>query len=180
MKHLAKHTVTYMAVLIAGLVSGFAPGFAPGAAQADDPAFLSVSVGAYDFNKRKDTGTEFRLEYRSDVKLWHFKPFAAIAGTTNGSYFVGGGVLMDIYFGNRFVVTPSFAPHYYSKGSSDKKDLGHSLEFRSQIEIAYRFDNRSRLGLAVSHYSNASIGNKNPGSETLSLVYSIPTTVLFD
>ncbi len=176
MIQLAKHAATFAGVLVAGLMGGFAPH----SAQADDPAFLSMSVGAYDFNKRKDTATEFRMEYRSDVKIWELKPFAAVAGTTNSSFFIGAGVLMDLYFGNRFVVTPSFAPHYYSKGSSDKKDLGHALEFRSQIEVAYRFDNRSRLGLAVSHYSNASIGNKNPGSETLSLVYSIPTTILFD
>ncbi|MBO34284.1 MAG: lipid A 3-O-deacylase, partial [Rhodospirillaceae bacterium] len=32
---------------------------------------------------------------------------------------------------------------------------------------AYRFDNRSRLGLAISHYSNASIGDTNPGSSGL-------------
>jgi hypothetical protein len=172
----AKQAALFAGVLVVSLVGNFAPGIA----RADDPAFLSMAVGAYDFNKRKDTATEFRLEYRSDQKFWGLKPFAAVAGTTNSSYFVGAGVLMDVYFGNRVVVTPSFAPHYYSKGSSDKKDLGHALEFRSQIEIAYRFDNRSRLGLAVSHYSNASIGDRNPGSETLSLVYSIPTTILFD
>lgn len=149
-------------------------------AYADDPSFISISAGAYDFNKQDDTATEFRLEYRSDYKFWKLKPFAAVAGTSNGTYFVGAGVLMDVYFGRRFVLTPSFAPHYYSKGSDDNKELGHELEFRSQVEIAYRFDNRSRLGLAVSHYSNASIGNHNPGSETLSLVYSIPTIVLFE
>ncbi|MBT4891084.1 MAG: acyloxyacyl hydrolase [Rhodospirillales bacterium] len=149
-------------------------------AHADDPAFLSFSAGAYDFNKRDDTATEFRLEYRSDYKMWELKPFAALSGTTNGTYFVGAGVLMDVYFGRRIVLTPSFAPHYYSKGSDDNKDLGHNLEFRSQVEVAYRFDNRSRLGLAVAHYSNASIGNKNPGSEILSLYYSIPTNLLFD
>ena len=38
----------------------------------------------------------------------------------------------------------------------DGLDLGYGLEFRSQLEIAYRFDNRSRLGVAVSHMSNAS------------------------
>jgi hypothetical protein len=42
------------------------------------------------------------------------------------------------------------------------------------LELAYRFDNRSRLGLAVSHYSNASIGDTNPGTETATVYYSIP------
>lgn len=150
--------------------------FAGTSAMADDPAFITMGVGYYDVNRQTDDSAEFRVEYRSDKKLWELKPFAALAATSNGSVFVGAGVLMDFYFGNRFVVTPSFAPHYYHEGDSSKKDLGHEIEFRSQLEFAYRFDDRSRLGLSISHYSNASLGDKNPGSETLMLNYSVPTT----
>ena len=85
---------------------------------------------------------------------------------------------MDLFFGRRVVITPSFAPGYYTGGNSDL-DLGHELEFRSQIEFAYRFDDRSRLGLAVSHTSNASIGDNNPGSESAILYYSLPIESLF-
>ena len=99
--------------------------------------------------------------------------FLTVAGVSNGMSFVGGGVLIDVYFGNRFVVTPSFAPTWW-RGKTDELDLGHGLEFRSQIEFAYRFDDRSRLGLAVSHSSNASLGDTNPGTETLMLNYSFP------
>ncbi len=145
----------------------------PGPGIADDPDFLSISAGAFDWNRQKDTGAEFRLEYRSDYKLWHFKPFAAAAGTTNGNYFLGAGILLDVYFGRRVVVTPSFAPHFYT-GGNDKLDLGYPVEFRSQLEIAYRFDDRSRLGLAVSHYSNSSLGDTNPGTESAMVYYSLP------
>ena len=88
------------------------------------------------------------------------------------------GVLMDIFFGRRLVVTPNFAPSLYWKGTSGK-DLGHPLEFRSGLEIAYRFDDRSRLGLAVHHLSNASISDDNPGTELLTLYYSLPMDGLF-
>ena len=150
----------------------------PAAAAADDPDFLSFGAGYFDFNRQKDEGGEFRLEYRSDYKLWQLKPFVAAAGTTSGHGFIGAGVLMDIYFGRRLVVTPSFAPHFYF-GGGDKLDLDYPLEFRSQLEVAYRFDDRSRLGLAVSHYSNASLGDSNPGTETLSVYYSVPFSTLF-
>jgi hypothetical protein len=139
----------------------------------DDPDFISLGAGYFDFNRQKDEGASVRLEYRSDYKLWIFKPFAAVDYVTSGHGFVGAGILMDIYFGNRFVLTPSFAPHYYWGGDS-KLDLDYPLEFRSQIEAAYRFDDRSRLGLAVSHYSNADLGDTNPGTEILSLYYSVP------
>ena len=81
--------------------------------------------------------------------------------------------MLDFFVGRRFVITPSFAPHYYW-GGNKKLDLGHSVEFRSQIEFAYRLDNRSRLGMAISHYSNASLGNTNPGTETGSIYFSVP------
>jgi len=139
---------------VLGLISLFAIA-GPDTARADDPDFLSFGVGAFDFNRQKDPGAEFRLEYRSDWKLWHIKPFLAAGGATGGHGFFGAGILLDIYFGRRFVVTPSFAPHYYV-GGNDDLDLDHPLEFRSQIEFTYRFDDRSRLGLALSHYSNAS------------------------
>ena len=149
-----------------------APGFAS-PASADDPDFLTVSAGWFDFNRQKDEGGEFRLEYRSKNKLWHFKPFATLSGVSNGMTFIGAGVLVDVYFGRRWVVTPSFAPTWW-RGKTDDLDLGHGVEFRSQLEVAYRFDDRSRLGLSVSHYSNAGLGDDNPGTESLMLNYSVP------
>lgn len=158
-----------------GLAAAFGP-VRP--ALADDPAFLTIGAGYFDFNRQKDQGAEFRVDYRSDYKLWIFKPFLTAAGVSNGMTFVGGGVLIDVYFGNRLVVTPSFAPTWW-RGKTDDLDLGHSLEFRSQIEFAYRFDDRSRLGLAVSHSSNAGLGDSNPGTETILLNYSYPLGSLF-
>ncbi|MGB0669855.1 MAG: acyloxyacyl hydrolase [Rhodospirillales bacterium] len=139
----------------------------------DDPAFLSIGAGYFDFNRQKDQGGEYRLEYRSDLKLWEFKPFLALAGSETGNYFAGAGILIDVYLGRRWVVTPSFAPHYYH-GGNKQLDLGYPLEFRSQLEVAYRFDNRARLGLAISHYSNASLDEQNPGTETATLYLSWP------
>lgn len=157
-------------------------GLTVSAAHADDPDFLAVGAGAFDWNRQKDEGAELRFEYRSDFKIWEVKPFAGVAYSTSGHGFVGGGILMDIYFGRRVVVTPSFGPFYYWGGDSDL-DLDYPLEFRSQLEIAYRFDDRSRVGVAVSHYSNASLGDTNPGTESAILYYAVPLnklTNLFD
>ena len=33
--------------------------------------------------------------------------------------------------------------------------MGHVVEFRSAVELAYRFSNRARLGLEFYHLSNA-------------------------
>ncbi len=148
-----------------------------GAAEADDPDFLSIGGGYFDWNRQKNEAAEFRLEYRSDIKFWIFKPFGGLMGTSDAAIYAYAGILTDFFFGNRIVVTPSFAPGYYENG--DGLDLGHELEFRSQLEIAYRFDNRSRLGIAVSHMSNASIGDENPGTESAIIYYSAPLNMLF-
>jgi len=145
-------------------------------AWADDPDFIAFSAGAFDIGKDQ-TAAEGRLEYRSDIKLWIFKPFAGVMGTSDGGAYGYAGVLVDVFLGNRIVTTISFAPGAYAEG--DGKDLGHDLEFRSQLEVAYRFDDRARLGLSISHMSNASIGDKNPGTESLMLTYALPVRGLF-
>ena len=142
-------------------------------ANADDPDYLTVSVGWFDINRQKDQGAEFSLEYRSEQKFGWFKPLIHTAGVSNGMTFLGVGGVIDVYFGRRLVVSPSFTPTWW-RGKTSDLDLGHSLEFRSRLEVAYRFDDRSRLGVSFSHSSNASLGETNPGTESFMLNYSIP------
>lgn len=142
----------------------------------EDPDYLTLGAGYFDWNRQKEPAAELRAEYRSDYKLWIFKPFAGIMGTSDTAVYAYAGIGIDVYLGRRVVVTPSIAPGYYAKNSG--YDLGYPLEFKSQLEIAYRFDDRSRLGLAISHISNASLGDKNPGTESAILYYSLPFDTL--
>lgn len=146
-------------------------------AAAQDPAFLTLGGGYYDVIRADDQAADFRVEYRSDVELWIFKPWVGVEATSDGAFYGAGGVLTDVYFGNRVVVTPQFGVGYYANG--DGPDLGYPLEFRSGVEIGYRFDNRSRLAVGFSHISNADLGDRNPGTEILTLTYSIPVGRLF-
>ncbi len=151
---------------------------APARADGDDPPFLVFGAGYYDMNKQDNTAVDFRLEYRHGEKFWIFKPWVGVEGTSDGAFYGAAGVLIDVYFGKRVVLTPSFGAGLYAEGSG--KDLGHAVEFRSQIELSYRFDDRSRLGVAFSHISNASIGDDNPGVEILNVYYSLPLDGLLD
>ena len=140
-------------------------------AMADDPAFLSVGVGYYDIFDN-DNAAELRVDYRSNLKFLFVKPFAGAVVTSDGAFFPSVGLYSDFYFGRRIVISPSSAAGYYLKG--DGKDLGHAFEIRSGVEVAYRFDNRSRLGLLFYHISNAGLEDDRPGTEVMSLGYSIP------
>lgn len=170
-EELRKITIMLAAAVLA--VSFHSP-----AAIADDPDFLVIGGGWYDFNDDKDA-FDFRAEYRSDYKLLGFaKPWVGIEATSDQAVYAVGGVLVDLYFGRRWVFTPSFGAGAYTNG--DGKDLGHAIEFRSQVEVGYRFDDRSRVSLAVSHISNASIGDSNPGTEIATLYYHIPFSDIID
>ena len=139
-------------------------------AAAGDPDFLALAIGGYNINDN-ETSAEFRIEYRSKRKYLFLKPMIGLLGNSDGGIYGYGGVNLDLFLGKRWVVMPNFAIGGYRRGSS--KDLGSVIEFRSGLEIAYRFDDRSRLGIAFSHISNAGISDNNPGTESLVLVYSI-------
>ena len=157
------------------LTALFAIGLVLPAQSAEEPGFLSFSGGVFDLGKDQKA-VEGRLEYRSNLKLWIFKPFVGVMGNSDGGAYGYAGGLVDVFLGRRIVTTLSFAPGYYHEG--DGKNLGHNLEFRSQLEISYRLDDRSRLGLSISHMSNASIGDKNPGTESLMVTYATPVRIL--
>ena len=139
---LRRCTFAFAVLLVLAAVAG-----APGGARAEDPAFVSLGLGYYDINRQSDAAADFRLEYRHGEKLWIFKPWVGVEGTSEGTLYAAAGILVDVFFGRRVVVTGSFGAGYYEEG--DGKDLGHELEFRSQIEIAHRFDD---LCLAKSYY----------------------------
>lgn len=168
-----KHTGARAAVRLipALLLAAFLAALPVSGAQARDPAFLTFGLGTFDFSDNS-TGV-VSVEYQHDKPLfWELKPMGGLLGTFDGALYVYGGVAVDIFFGRRLVLTPSFAPGLYFHGGG--KDLGHVIEFRSSIALAYRFDNRARLGLDLFHMSNAGLDQRNPGANTLMLTYSLP------
>ena len=176
----AAAAVVTTVLLVIAVAAACAPGASAQAADTEDPAFLVISGGYYDVLHNVEPAGSFGLEYRHDDKLLGiFKPMVATYGTSHGAFWFGAGIAVDVYFGNRFVVTGSFAPGAYHQGNG--KDLGHTLEFRSQIEVGYRFDDRSRLTLGFNHLSNGSQWSDiNPGVEILTVNYYLPLDGLLD
>tara|TARA_Y100001970_G_C13833738_1_gene651025 strand:+ start:107 stop:628 length:522 start_codon:yes stop_codon:yes gene_type:complete len=60
--------------------------------------------------------------------------------------------------------TPSFAPGIYNEG--DGKDLGHLIEFKTELQFSLNLFESSQLGMSYNHISNASLGDKNPGANS--------------
>lgn len=93
-----------------------------------------------------------------------------VAGTfdDDGAVWVGLGPSAEWDLGRGWFVEASVMPGYYNGGSGGI-DLGSELEIRSLIGIGREIGARSALSLALSHKSNADIGDINPGMNSLSL-----------
>jgi lipid A 3-O-deacylase len=133
-------------------------------------SYLQFGTGYYDINDNKST-FELRVEKRFAKAFLKLQPLTGLMITGDKAIYGYGGISLDWVFGN-FILTPSFAAGLYLDG--DGKDLGHAIEFRSALEVSYQFKNRHRLGLMIYHLSNASLSDNNPGTEVLSLGYSVP------
>lgn len=140
-------------------------------AQAEED-MISLSAGYYDISDDEEA-VDYRAEYRwGEPAIWQLKPFIGIEGTSEGAIYGLGGVYLDWAFAPHWYLTPSFGAGLYSDGSG--KDLGHVVEFRSTLELGYEFASRDRISVGFGHISNASIGDRNPGTEILSVYYHMP------
>ena len=159
-----------MRSLIAGILAA-AVLLAGGQAHAqEDWSYMALGVGEYDiFHDNK--AVDFSFEYRAR-KFWILRPKLGAEFTTDGAVYGYGGLHFDVPLGSKFLFSFGSAVGYYSKGNG--KDLGSDIEFKSVAEFDYQFSNGPRLGVQLSHLSNAGIGDKNPGTEVLSLIYAFP------
>ena len=143
---------------------------------AEDPPLLNLSTGATQiFDSHQEI--YWGLECRPALRFHHLGPWFSVGTGKNHEFYAAMGILLNLELGRNWVLTPSFGGGYYNASSG--LDLGFDAEFRSGIELTKRFRNGHRLGLAFSHLSNGSLSDKNPGTETLGLVYSIPLDFLF-
>lgn len=153
--------------------------FQPQLAYAQSLDLLSFAIGYYDVFGH-ESEAELRAEYRPDSRIFmeNLKPWVGIELTSEKSLWAGGGLLFDYNISNSWYLTPSFGAGLYSKGDSDK-DLDHPIQFRSQLEISYEFQDLSRAGISLSHSSNAGLGDHNPGTEAIGFYWHIPLSNIF-
>ncbi|ABA57508.1 hypothetical protein Noc_1000 [Nitrosococcus oceani ATCC 19707] len=136
---------------------------------ADEPSYLDFGAGAFNFSD--DPTAAGYIEYRYGKKLSFIGPVMGIMANTDGGVFGYGGFYADLKY-RRLIVTPLATVGGYHQGGS--KDLGGIFQFRTAITFAYQFDGDSRLGVRLSHISNAGLHDDNPGENEILLTYSLP------
>ena len=141
-------------------------------AHAEKSSAIAISAGVFDAFDNDDTATELGIEYRFAPmeSAYHLIPVVGFTANSDGGYWVHTGIRYDYHLNENWVLTPNFAVSAYEDGGG--KDLGHAIEFRSGLELAYKLDESSHLGLGIYHLSNAGLDDHNPGEESIIFSYS--------
>ena len=125
-------------------------------------------IGNFDFSDDKQAALLFGFQHQNvslerDTFLGNVSPISGGFITENSAVYVYSGIEWNFDIGS-FDFTPSFAPGLYHKG--DGKDLGHVLEFKTEVQLSYEVSGDTSFGISYNHVSNASLGDKNPGANS--------------
>lgn len=134
--------------------------------------YLNFYTGYFDITQDDDSAVQVGVEYRYEDIYYGLRPGIGVNVTDDEAVYGYAGLFWDIYLSDSWVFTPNMVAGAFTHG--DGKDLGHGIQFRSGLELSYEFPRQNRLGLAFNHISNASLGDANPGAETLLLIYQHP------
>ena len=129
---------------------------------------LNFYVGNFDFSDHKQAAILIGFQHQNedlnrDTLIGNISPITGGFVTENSAIYVYTGFEWNVDMGS-FTFTPSFAPGLYHEG--DGKDLGHVLEFKSEVQVSFDLSQSSKLGFSYNHVSNASLGDKNPGANS--------------
>ena len=154
--------------VIVVLISFSFLGFAYGEEKKSNQSEINFYTGMFDFSDQKQAAGIIGIQHQNDDLfresfLGRLSPITGGFLTENSAFYLYTGAQTEFELGS-IIITPSFAPGYYNSG--DGKDLGHALEFKSEIQMSFNLSNSTEFGMSYNHISNASLGDKNPGANS--------------
>ena len=128
----------------------------------------NVYTGMFDFSDDGKKSAIIGLQHQNenllrDSFLGTLSPVTGAMITADNAAYVYTGVQVQYKMG-KLDITPSFTPGLYNEGNG--KDLGHVVEFKSEVQVSLNLFENSQLGMSYNHISNASLGDKNPGANS--------------
>ena len=129
---------------------------------------FNIYSGMFDFSDDGKRSTLIGFQHQNtdlnkDTFLGNLSPITGLLFTTDNAAYVYTGVQAQYSIGALNII-PSFTPGFYNQG--DGKDLGHAIEFKSEIQLSLDLPRDSQFGFSYNHLSNASLGDKNPGANS--------------
>ena len=129
---------------------------------------FNVYTVMFDFSDQGKRSTLIGFQHQNenlnrDTFLGNLSPITGAFITADSAGYIYTGVQAQYKIG-ALNITPSFMPGLYHQG--DGKDLGHILEFKSEVQLSLDISKSTELGFSYNHLSNASLGDKNPGANS--------------
>ena len=129
---------------------------------------LNFYSGMFDFSDDGARSNLFGVQHQNEnltrnSSIGTLSPVTGFMLTGDSASYIYTGVQAQYQLGNINII-PSFAPGLYGKGNG--KDLGHIVEFKSELQFSLDFFSDTELGFSYNHISNASLGKKNPGANS--------------
>ena len=129
---------------------------------------FNIYSGMFDFSDDGKKSALIGFQHQNenlnrDTFLGNLSPITGFMITADSAGYIYTGIQAQYKVGALNIV-PSFTPGLYHEGNG--KDLGHLLEFKSEIQLSLDLSKTSELGLSYNHISNASLGDKNPGANS--------------
>ena len=129
---------------------------------------FNVYSGMFDFSDDGKKSTLIGFQHQNenlnrDTFLGNLSPITGALITSDNAGYIYTGVQAQYKIG-LLNITPSFTPGLYHEGNG--KDLGHMLEFKSEVQLSLDLSKNTELGFSYNHLSNASLGDKNPGANS--------------
>ena len=130
-------------------------------------------TGMFDFSDDGKRSNLYGVEHQNenlfkDTIFGRITPVTGAMITNDMATYVYTGIETNYNLGP-INITPSFTPGFYRQGNG--KDLGHPLEFKSEVQLSLDLSEGSNLGMSYNHVSNASLGDKNPGANSYMFNY---------
>ena len=130
---------------------------------------LAFSLGVRETDGNRDA--ELYVRRMEDERALGLSLVYGAAITDAGAVWAGVGLAGRIETSNGWFVGGSFMPGAYSRG--DGPDLGHTLQFRTDVEAGIQLGRSSQISIGLDHTSNGGLGDSNPGSNSIFLRYSV-------
>ena len=129
---------------------------------------MNFYSGMFDFSDNGKRSAIIGLQHQNENLtrksfLGTLSPVTGAMITADSATYFYTGVQAQYKIG-KLDLTPSFTPGLYNEGNG--KDLGHVIEFKSEVQVSLNLFENSQLGMSYNHISNASLGDKNPGANS--------------
>ena len=129
---------------------------------------FNVYTGMFDWSDHGKRSNLVGFQHQNedlirDSFLGNISPVTGAMITGDSATYVYTGVQAQYKIG-KINLTPSFTPGLYGAGNG--KDLGHIVEFKSEVQFSLDLASDTEFGFSYNHISNASLGDKNPGANS--------------